>query len=402
MLLLAAPLAGAMQFGADVRGAPLAERLGAKLDQAQFWTGAWNERSGWSQPGAWAAQLADRGVTPVVQWYYWAGDISPACVSHGCWGRGVWKDRAHWDADAARLADALHAGLHGRRAIVVLESEFNHRGIEAWEEFDGLLVQQARIFRARVPEAQLVLGFGNWEPARWATFDRAAGAVDMLGFQTMRGATRDSYAGYVGAVDAIQAAVVRLHALSGKPVLLYDLALSSYWEPQWAATQDLVLRQLFARLPALESAGLRGVVLRSLDDDPGMTTAEYFGLGERFMGLRHADGSWKPALRTWLDGVKAARGSPASGAGGGAASPVPQGAWQPRAVGNPWWVEAAFAGARGAAMTASVDGGPPHALAPTAWGTWAASFFVPRGAHVQFTARLPDGTTRTSPAYAWG
>ncbi|MCA1812975.1 MAG: hypothetical protein LC624_03370, partial [Halobacteriales archaeon] len=394
VLLVAGPAQALVLFGADLQGAPVAAKLGARPDYGQFWAGAWNERSGWGTVARWTQQLADAGVTPVAQWYYWSGDISPACVSHGCWGHGLWKDRAHWDADAARLADAMHGALHGRRGVVVLESEFNHRGMEAWEPFDGLLAHQAGILRAHAPEVRLVLGFGNWNPRFWPGFDRAAQAVDLVGFQTMRGATRDSAASYAGAVDAIEAAVRQLHANFGKPVLLYDLALSSYWEPQFAAAQNHVLQQLFARLPALERLGLQGVVLRAIDDDPTMTTSEYYGMGERFMGLRHADGTWKPALGTWLAGVKAAR----------AAHPASPSAlaWQPRAVGNPWWVEVALPGARGAQMWASVDGGAWHALPATSWGDWAASSHVRPGAHVQFHARLPGGALRDSPGYAWG
>jgi hypothetical protein len=402
--LLAGPVAATVLFGADKGGIAPSRGWGAKLDYAQFWMGAWSERSGWGTASNGAQQIADQGVVPVVQWYYWAADISPSCVSNGCWSAsaGLWKDRAHWFGDAAKLADALHAGLHGRPGVVVLESEFNKHGIQTWDPFDGMLVQQAALFRAHAPELRVVLGFGNWNPQYWTVFDQAARAADYVGFQTMRGSTRDSYASYTGAVDAISTAVQRLHADFGKPVLLYDLALSSFWEPQWAATQNQVFQQLFARLPSLEGQGLRGVILRSISDDPRMTLAEYYGWGERYMGLRHADGTWKPALSTWIHGVQAARGGAASTASAaGAPASTDTWAWQPRAQGNDWWVEVALPGAKGAHMWASVDGGAWHALPATSWGDWASSFHVPNGARVTFHAQLPDGTKVASPAYTW-
>jgi hypothetical protein len=386
-------------FGADRAGVGFAAQQGARLDLAQFWMGAWNEPGDqWGLAAQWARQVADAGSVPVAQWYYWAGDISPSCVSHGCWGHGVWKDQWHWNADAAKLADALHQGLHGRPGMVVLESEFNKQGVQTWDPFDAMLVRQASIFRAHAPEVKLVLGFGNWNPQYWPVFDQAAHAVDLVGFQTMRGATRDSYASYMGVVDSIQRAVVTLRADFGKPVVLYDLALSSFWEPQWAVNQNVAFQMLFARLPTLQAEGLRGVILRSLTDDPTMTTAEYYGWGERSMGLRHADGSWKPAMRTWLDGVKAARGGTAGGSPGASGALT----WQPRSVGNPWWVDVATPGAHPRQVWASVDGGSWHNLPPDAWGTWAASFYVPGGTRVTFHARLPDGSMATSAPVPWG
>lgn len=296
-----------LQFGIDRHGTAFFEKRGMKPDLAAFWAGPWNERAGWDYLGEHAAGLADRGIAPVVQWYYWGGDISPGCVEQGCWTGALWKSRALWNADAAALADALHAGLQGRPGFVVLETEFNKNGIEAYEPFDGYLVEHAAIFRARAPELRLVLGFGNWEPSRWPAFDRAMAAMDLAGLQTMRAWTRDTSERYLGAADAVLEATRALHGTFGKPVLLHDLALSSYGVPDWEVEQERTVRGLFERGPQLAEAGLAGIVYRALDDNPTFPADEYYGEAERHMGLRTASGEWKPALDAWLAGLEALR-----------------------------------------------------------------------------------------------
>lgn len=70
--------------------------------------------------------------------------------------------------------------------------------------------------------------------------------------------------------------------------------------------------------------------------------------------------------------------------------------------GNAWWVETAVsANAPLAKVQASVEGRAPVDLAPTSWGTWAKSFYVPEGARVRFTAVSAEGAAVTSAPYAW-
>jgi hypothetical protein len=408
MLLLAAlPTGGAssttaMRFGVDAAAiGPLAGQ-GAKPDYALFWVGSWTERSGWSGVGSQAKSIADQGVVPVVEWWYWGDDISPSCVSNGCTDRyqGVWKDRAHWASDAAKLADALHAALQGRRGIVVVESEFNKNGVDTWETFDGDLQAHAGIFRQHAPEVKLVLGFGNWASWNWPNFDRAAGAMDMVGFQTLRGSTHDSSSSYLGAVDAIKAATSKLHADFGKPVLLHDLALSSYPEPTWAGYQDQVVKSLFARAGELAAAGLAGVVYRTLRDDAHANTANYYGAAERSWGLEHSDGSWKPAMRDFVAGVKAVRiGAAPSGTTSTSSFSA---SFTPKAVGNDWWVEVAVGSSHAIAkVEASLNGGAWQDLPKDDWGTWAASLHAPGGTQVRFRARDSAGALAYSGTTTW-
>jgi thermitase len=69
---------------------------------------------------------------------------------------------------------------------------------------------------------------------------------------------------------------------------------------------------------------------------------------------------------------------------------------------NEWWVDVKVtASAAVASVAATVNGGAPHALAKTNWGTWAASFNAPKGASVVFTAKDAAGHTATSAPVAW-
>lgn len=402
LLAVSGPSVAAVRFGMDQGGVDFLERHGAKPDDAVFWAGAWNEKSGWSYLGSNADRLADRGIRPVVQWYYWAGDISPTCVDQGCWSNahGVWKSRANWAADAAKLADALHAGLRGRPGVVVLETEFNKAGMSTWEPFDGYLAEQVRIFRQRAPELKVAIGFGNWQSWEWHRFDRAMGAADLAGLQTMRASTRNTPEAYLDSVNQVVAGAQALRSAFGKPILLHDLALSSYWEPDWTSRQERVVRALFARMPELSGLGVAGVSYRALQDDPHFTTKEYYGVAERHMGLQRADGSWKPALDDWIAGVKAVRGAAAPSAPGTGTFSA---AFTPRGVGNDWWVETAVSATEALGkVEVQLNGGPWTLLPRTSWGTYAASLHAPDGTAVQFRATSTAGATALSGPLAWG
>ncbi|MEA3200231.1 MAG: hypothetical protein QOE90_1659 [Thermoplasmata archaeon] len=93
----------------------------------------------------------------------------------------------------------------------------------------------------------------------------------------------------------------------------------------------------------------------------------------------------------------------------GATVPPPPGTTAPFAAtfapkpGNAWWVETLVtANAPLAGVSASVDHGADVPLAPTAWGSWAKSFYVPAGALVTFAATSTSGARVVSPtAYVW-
>lgn len=70
--------------------------------------------------------------------------------------------------------------------------------------------------------------------------------------------------------------------------------------------------------------------------------------------------------------------------------------------GNEWWVTVKVRSPDGnpSSVCASVAGGTCRPLTLRSWGSWAASFKVPSGSHVTFTATFPAGSI-TSGAYVW-
>lgn len=410
LLLAAVPATGAasttpMRFGMDDDSLQAQIDKGIAPDYAQTWAGVWNEKYGWGSIWNAADKAADHGAKPVIEWWYWGDSISKSCILYGCWDglHGAQLSKAKWESNARALADTLHSALQGRPGIVVIESEFNKNGVATWEDFDGMLASHADIFRARAPEVKLVLGFGNWGSSEWWRFDRAVNAMDMVGFQTMRGSTRDSYTSYVGAVDAILSATKKLDATFGKPVLLHDFALSSYPEPTYAGHQESVIKSFFARLGELKAAGLQGVIYRTMRDT-NMDTANYYGQAERWWGFEHQDGSDKPALDNWVNGVKAERaGSTSSPEPAPAPAPSTFSAtFAPKSTTNNWWVEVKVSSSSSVTkVEAQKDGGSWTSLPKSSWGTWAKSFYVADGAKVKFRATSGSGAQAYSTTYAW-
>jgi heme/copper-type cytochrome/quinol oxidase subunit 2 len=382
-----------MKFGMDVASIAGQKALGVSPDYAMFWAGSWNEKYGFGGISSSAKSAADQGVVPVVQWWYWGDDISQSCVLNGCNDRyqNVWKNESKWQADGTKVADMLHQGLAGRPGIVVLETEFNKGSIQGWSAFNDLLQGQVSIFRQHAPEVQLVLGLGNWAQNDWPTWKPAASAMDMVGFQTMRGSTRVSDAVYNDTVSAIARSSALVRDTFGKPVLLDDFALCSYPEPAYADMQNKVITELFQRVDELKGDGLSGVVYRALTDNSGANTANYYGTCEKYFGFKHADGSAKPALATWVQGVKAERVPPFAAS------------FTPKAQTNEWWVEVAVSANRAVAgVEASLDGGAWQSLPADSWGTFAASLHAPYGTKVQFRASDADGDSVLSASYWWG
>lgn len=301
--------APAMRFGMGMGDVDALTKLGAKPSLGVYWTGPWIQTHGWSGVDAALDKAYATGTTPVIQFWYWGDSISPSCVEHGCYA-SIHKEqltRASWNAMAATLASKIQTKMQGREAIVILESEFNKQGIDSETYapvFDAYLAEHMATFH-KVPGAKVAIGFGNWGQDKWDRFPKALAGSDYLGFQTMRASTRSSLQDYTGAIDAVKSASARLHDKYGKPTLLHDLALSSHPEPEYLTHQASEIKELFDRREELAAAGLAGVAYRTLQDNPDFDAANYFGEAERHWGLRKADGSAKPALQHWIEGVSA-------------------------------------------------------------------------------------------------
>lgn len=303
VLLLLAPAAAAAGAGMDARSLAWETSEALPAAYATTWAGAWIQHDGWGAFDADVDAALAAGATPLVQFWYWGDSIAPACVANGCHDALHDADlsRDAWFAMGRTLGDHLAARLEGRSAIVIVETEFNKNGMDAPDAaaaFDADLARMAGVLHA-TPGVRVGVGFGDWAHENWARFPQAVAAADLVGFQAMRASTRHADAEYRAAPDAIVAAARELQARFGKPLLLGDLALSSWGGAGGEALQADVLRALAERAPELRAAGVEGVAYRSLRDDPSMDPANYFGEAERAWGLERADGSAKPALDAW-------------------------------------------------------------------------------------------------------
>ncbi|HLE47657.1 MAG TPA: carbohydrate-binding domain-containing protein [Candidatus Thermoplasmatota archaeon] len=302
-----------MRFGMDLDSIDPQGKAGVTPDYGMIWIGPWTLRYGWGGTDAAFARAESAGVTPVIQFYYWGDDISINCLENGCWSNlhGATKNRTNWQLLATQLAEHLNQKLGGAAALIIVESEFNKNDAGAYEPLDGYLAEKAAFFHRAYAASQVVLGFGNWADWNWKVFDRAATAADLLGLQAMRGSTRDSAARYEGVLDATLYGARTLRQLFQKPLIITDLALSSYPEPDYATRQAKVIDSLFARMGEFKALEVRGLLYRSFYDSPGMSTANYFGEAERHWGLAWAgNGTAKPALASWIKGVQAERAPP--------------------------------------------------------------------------------------------
>jgi hypothetical protein len=296
-----APQVPAMAFGGDVGSVAEQARLGAPLDYATIWIGAWNLQLGWNDPDRQLRALREGNVTPAIHFYYWGDDLSPRCLEEGCAG----KSQAGWDQLATELVQHLKATLEGRPTLVFLETEFNKGSVARYKPLDALLADKAAQLH-EVPGVHVVLALGNWNPADWPTWSRAAAASDFTGLQAMFGATRDPVVAQKTIVNRTVGGARQLQADFGKPVILHDLAFSSYPEPEGLAPQAATVRLFLDCLAPLKAAGVQAMLYRGLLDSPSMDLANYYGLAERHFGLAWPDGL-KPAGSAWLEGVQRER-----------------------------------------------------------------------------------------------
>ncbi|HWG91372.1 MAG TPA: hypothetical protein VNZ52_11050 [Candidatus Thermoplasmatota archaeon] len=387
--LVLVPTVGALSIGMHVNEVGLAKKAGLATTYGQFWIGSWMKQYGWGGLDQYLATAKAENVIPVIEWYYWGDAITVNCVKYGCNG----LSQADWNSMGKTLAQKVHATMGDKPVIIVVETEFNKGGVQSWEDFDGLLAAHIGMLRYHAPNAKYYLGFGAWGDSEWSRFDRAMATADGSGFQTMRGRPHDSDASYLGATDFALKTVKLLKEKFGKPVLLHDIALSTYEGKEWA--QERVLKDFHAKMGEFRAAGLEGMIYRAYKDDPNFPLNNYYGYGERYMGLHRADGSAKPGWNAWK-ALATESGSP---------DPTPDPTPSPftATFGNvkvqEWWVQASVStNGHLARVEAAVNGGAWIVLDNKGWGH-AKSFHVPAGATVQFRAVSSDGAASYSQKY---
>ncbi|MBW3582093.1 MAG: hypothetical protein KY455_03245 [Euryarchaeota archaeon] len=391
-----------MKFGMTGSQANAQTNAGVKPDYGTFWVGPWTLKSGWGGPNSQMDDLRSKGITPAIHHYYWGDDISKSCLENGCWSslHGTHKNKADWQKLTQQLVDNLNRKMGGKPVVIFLETEFNKADVQYYDPLDGYLKAKADFIKKNYPAAQIVLALGNWNPGGWHTWDRAASASDYVGLQGMRGSTRDSLSSYLYLYEDTLQGTKKVKSLFGKPVFLHDIVLSSYPDSTYKKHQADELRQFFTKLPDLKAAGVRAFIYRSWVD-ADMDTKNYYGEAERHWGLTYSWGSWKPAAKVWVDGVKAERSgsttsSTSTSSGSFSASFTPSGSV------NEWWVDVAVKSSHSIAkVEVKVNSGSWTSLQKNSWGTWSKSMHVPKGSSVVFKATDTSWQTATSQTYSW-
>ncbi len=293
-------------FGMDAGSIADQRAAGFEPDLGTLWLGPWTLEHGWRGVDAKLREMASQNVTPAVHLFYWGDDLSPQCLEEGCWStlHHVWKDREGWQKLVEQTVEHLEATMAGEPVLVLLESEFNKASVATYEPLDGYLAEKAAFIQDAYPSARVTLSLGNWNYGAWSTWDRAAEQADAIGLQAIRASTRDTLASHHGLFNATLSGVATLESLFGKPIVLQDISISSYPDPEHREVQASALEGLFEGMGQLEGLGVDTVLYRSWYDSPSMSTQNHFGEAERFWGLVTYPGQEpKPAAQVWLDGV---------------------------------------------------------------------------------------------------
>jgi hypothetical protein len=115
------------------------------------------------------------------------------------------------------------------------------------------------------------------------------------------------------AVDTLLTGARALHDRFDKPVMIMDLALSTFPSADYEERQATVLRELFNRVGELKGSGVTGLIWRQIVDDPRFDASNSHGRAERYWGVLRADGSAKPGFEALRDGMRAERGPRVAG-----------------------------------------------------------------------------------------
>lgn len=301
--LLVVPM-HAIEFGTNIASIQDVKKDGAEVKYAVYWVGAWTDKYGWWEFENALESAKRENVTPIIIWFYWGDQISPENVkSENVYDpiHDVTKSRTRWYSMANELADITKRHMGERPVIIVVENEFNKNGIENYPEFNDDLITQGNIFRSKL-NADLVVGFGDWYHQGWFNFRKTVDNYDMVGFQMMRGSTRNSLSEYSSASDSISFTTNFIKTNFNKPSIVFDVALSSY--PDYEDIQKDSLAKIFSKVDSYSDSGLKIITYREIVDNKYMSEDEYFGKAERQWGLVRLDGSKKPSYQVFVDGTK--------------------------------------------------------------------------------------------------
>lgn len=295
--------AKSMKFGADSESLSYTRKTQWTPEYATLWVGDWvaTDPYGWDTVDRFITSATAKGVTPVVIWSYWGGDLSQTAVITGANGKSV----SGWTQISQQLATRMAQGAPGKQTIVVLEPEFNRGDIEKYAPFDTLLADQIAIFKNQ--GVVTVVGFGNWNKENFLTFEKSIQMADMIGFDAVRiypTHSKDQYGSVVQ--DAVDTARFLAVNFDQKPLLLYDFAISTT-DPDLLQEQQKVVKAMCDNSADLEQSGVVGIIYRYLVDP-----TKYVPPEEKHWGLIESNGRAKPALADWLGCVQTVKGTSAA------------------------------------------------------------------------------------------
>ncbi len=236
----------------------------------------------------------EAGLTPVISHWWFGDEISPEFV------------RDNRSAYLANISEKLVPLLQQLPdAIVLLEPEFNKRGIEAWPHWDEVATEAVEAIKRDAPHVRVGLVMGDWasfeDASALENIERAVAASDFVGFMLMTSAGNET--ADLNPVWSVRERVQRAaHALQqrwDKPLYFGYMALSS--ADNWSQRQAEYLRQLIDYTPMLASYGVFGAGYFSLLDNPQQRG--WFGAAENHFGLLRADSTDKPAAEVWRRSV---------------------------------------------------------------------------------------------------
>lgn len=243
----------------------------------------------WESPDVLLAS-ARNGHTPVVAYWYFGDEISPAYV------------KKHREAYFADIRDHLIPLLRSLPEVfVLLEPEFNKNGIERWDEWGDIAREAIREIKTAVPGAKVGLTVGNWGEFEQEDFlDNVEDAIDESDFVGLMAMTSNVNEGANldpswDVVERGNRLVAHLRKRFEKPIYFGYVAVPS--AANWEAKQASYVRRYLESLPFMAANGVFAFSFFSLFDDPQQTG--WFLDAEKTFGLLRADGSEKPAFNTW-------------------------------------------------------------------------------------------------------
>ncbi len=299
-----------------------AQRLGAPVNSHVIWANREFEEYWFGREEL--VEMWSGGITPVLVLYYFGDDISAEFVTE------------HYTRYRSWLQKILSHLSGNGQVLVVLEPEFNNLAPKGkhhakdWEPFGTLMIRAAAEVRHYLPNAIVGLCPGDYRSTGLdAILNHVSPSLDFLAYQELWGSTRTNNLGedYEDITDHALEFTRYLAGFSQKRILLAYLGVSTYGrgsgagakaetggktegssikkggqEQDWRIVQANVINRMGDRLDEFVEAGLFGVLLFALYDNPAHVG--YFGPAESHWGLLTVDGQPKYGMTSFVELAK--------------------------------------------------------------------------------------------------